>query len=182
MPEHRLVSDFILPRPLHEVFAFFSDVHNLERITPPWLNFSILTRDVALRDGALIDYRIRLRGLPMRWRTRIALWEPPHRFVDEQLRGPYRLWHHTHEFTAVAGGTRMVDTVRYALPLGPLGSLAHRLFVRRDLERIFAYRRERFERFLGPGASPTFEAAVRTPEREDPDHPRSRGIAPGDAR
>lgn len=149
MPEHRLVSDFVIPRPPGEVFAFFSDVANLERITPPWLNFSILTPRVALHQGALIDYRIRLKGLPMTWKTLISDWAPPHRFVDEQLRGPYRLWHHTHEFTAVPGGTRMVDTVRYAIPLGPLGSLAHVLFVRRDLERIFAYRREHIGRIMG---------------------------------
>jgi hypothetical protein len=93
--------------------------------------------------GALIEYRLKLHGVPIRWRTTIAVWDPPRRFVDVQLSGPYRMWHHTHDFVpAPGGGTLMRDTVRYALPLGPLGEAAHRLFVRRDLERIFDFRRD----------------------------------------
>lgn len=158
MHEHTLVSDFVIPRPRDEVFAFFSDVANLERITPSWLNFRILTPlPVEMKTGARMDYRIGLRGLPMTWKTLISSWCPPHSFVDEQIKGPYALWHHTHEFFAVPdprnpsgpGATRMVDTVRYRIPFGPLGSLAHVLFVRRDLERIFAYRRQHIGQIMG---------------------------------
>jgi ligand-binding SRPBCC domain-containing protein len=160
MPEHRLISDFVIPLPLERVFAFFADAANLERITPPWLNFSILTSvPITLERGALIDYRIRLRGIPIRWRTRIAEWNPPHSFVDEQLKGPYALWHHTHEFFPVpdelGGGTRMIDTVRYRIPFGPLGEIARRLFVTRDLERIFAYRRDNLASLLGVSPRPS---------------------------
>lgn len=152
MPEHVLVSDFIIPRPLQDTFAFFSDAANLERITPPWLNFRILTPNpIQMHTGTSIEYRISLKGIPIRWLSVISEWQPPHRFVDEQVRGPYSLWHHTHEFTAAPGGTRMVDTVRYRIPLGPLGSLAHVLFVRRDLARIFAYRRDNLALIMGPG-------------------------------
>ncbi len=126
------------------MFAFFGDALNLESITPPWLGFRVVTpRPIAMGPGTLIEYRLKLHGMPVRWRTRIAVWEPPHRFEDVQLSGPYRLWHHTHEFElAPDGGTTMRDTVRYALPLGPLGTAAHRLFVERDLRRIFAFRRD----------------------------------------
>jgi len=128
-----------------EVFPFFADAGNLEAITPPWLGFRVVTpRPIAMREGALIEYRLRLHGLPISWLTRIEEWEtdPTHpRFVDVQLNGPYSLWHHTHEFRPHPdGGTLMTDTVRYALPFGPLGSLAHRVLVRRDLERIFDFR------------------------------------------
>jgi ligand-binding SRPBCC domain-containing protein len=125
-----------------EVFPFFADARNLERITPPWLHFHVVN-DPEMRPGALIEYRLRLHGVPIRWLTRIEEWAPGERFVDVQLRGPYALWHHTHEFEPAGDGqTLMRDTVRYALPLGPLGALAHRLFVRRDVERIFDYRYE----------------------------------------
>jgi ligand-binding SRPBCC domain-containing protein len=122
-----------------EVFPFFADPRNLEQITPPWLNFHVVSAD-EMRVGALIEYRLSLHRIPIRWLTRIEEWEPGVRFVDAQLRGPYALWHHTHEFEAHAGGTRMRDTVRYALPYGPLGELAHWLFVERDVQRIFDYR------------------------------------------
>ena len=138
---HTLVREQRLPGPPQEVFPFFADAGNLEAITPPWLAFSITTpRPIEMRQGALIEYRLRLHGLPIRWLTVIADWEPGVRFVDTQVRGPYALWHHTHEFEPDGDGTLMRDTVRYALPLGPLGVLAHRLFVARDLERIFDYR------------------------------------------
>jgi ligand-binding SRPBCC domain-containing protein len=122
-------------------FAFFSDARNLETITPPWLRFHVLTPGtIEMRPGALIDYRLRLHGIPLTWRTRIAVWEPPRRFVDVQLRGPYALWEHTHTFEpAGAGGVVIRDRVRYALPFGRLGDLARR-FVRRDLDRIFDHR------------------------------------------
>ena len=125
-----------------EVFPFFADAGNLEAITPDWLAFRIVTpRPIDMHVGALIEYRLRLHGVPVSWLTRIEEWEPGVRFVDAQLRGPYVLWHHTHEFEPDgAGGTLMRDTVRYALPYGPLGEIARRLFVARDLEAIFDHR------------------------------------------
>ena len=131
-----------LDPPPEEVFPFFADAGNLEAITPPWLGFEVVTpRPIEMRPGALIEYRLVLRRLPVAWLTRIEAWEPGVRFVDMQLTGPYKLWHHTHEFSAHPdGGTVMTDTVRYALPLGPLGGLAHRVLVRRDVERIFDFR------------------------------------------
>ena len=139
---HVLRREQRLPGPPGAVFPFFADAGNLEAITPGWLAFRIVTpRPIAMHVGALIEYRLRLHGVPVSWLTRIEEWEPGVQFVDQQLSGPYRLWHHTHEFRPhPAGGTLMTDTVRYALPYGPLGSLAHRVLVRRDLERIFDHR------------------------------------------
>jgi ligand-binding SRPBCC domain-containing protein len=129
-----------LPLPPEELFPFFADAANLDAITPPWLNFRIVTpQPIEMRPGTLIDYQIRVRGLPMRWRTLIKEWQPPHRFVDEQLRGPYRQWIHTHTFEPRDGGTLARDCVSYAVPLD---WLAHRWFVRPDIERIFQYRAE----------------------------------------
>lgn len=130
------------------MFAFFSDATNLERITPPWLGFRIVGAPARMAPGALIEYRLKLHGIPLRWLTRIEIWEPGRRFVDAQLEGPYRLWRHTHSFEPHERGTLMRDEVRYALPLGALGELAHRLVVRRDLERIFDFRREEVARRL----------------------------------
>jgi ligand-binding SRPBCC domain-containing protein len=139
-----------LPRPIDEVFAFFADAANLEALTPPWLGFRILSPGpITMRVGTPIVYRIRWRWLPLRWLTEIEEWQPPSSFVDVQRRGPYALWRHTHGFESRAGGTRMWDRVEYALPLGPLGLLLHRLFVRRDLEAIFAYRAIRVEELFG---------------------------------
>ena len=133
-----------------EVFPFFADAGNLEAITPPSLRFAIVTpRPIEMRAGALIEYRLRLRGLPVSWLTRIEEWEPGVRFVDMQLRGPYALWHHTHTFEPVAGdATLMRDTVRYALPGGPLGAIPHALFVRRELDAIFDFRARRVPELL----------------------------------
>ena len=131
-----------MPRPAVEVFGFFADAVNLERITPPLLRFEVVTEPpIEMRAGTLIEYRLRLHGIRIDWLTRIDEWEPGVRFVDTQLAGPYRLWHHTHSFEEADGGTMMRDVVRYALPLWPLGELAVPL-VRRDLARIFDYRRE----------------------------------------
>lgn len=151
MSEHLLRTELLIPRPRSEVFDFFSRASNLEQITPPILNFNVLTPEpIEMRAGTLIDYKLKIRGVPARWRTEIAVWEPPFRFVDLQLRGPYKLWHHTHTFTEEQGGeaTRMVDEVRYALPFGPLGDLVHRLLVRRDVEEIFRYRNETISRMF----------------------------------
>ena len=142
MKVHVLERSQRLPRPPGEVFAFFADAHNLEAITPDWLRFRIVTPGlIAMEPGALIEYRLRLHGLPIRWLTRIEAWEPGRRFVDAQVKGPYRLWHHTHQFEPDGEGATVVrDTVRYALPLGPAGELARRAFVARDLDRIFDHR------------------------------------------
>jgi ligand-binding SRPBCC domain-containing protein len=130
-----------LPAPRARVFAFFADARNLERLTPPSLRFEISTPgDIRMREGAIIDYRLRISGIPVRWRTVIEVWEPPCRFVDVQVEGPYALWRHTHTFDETRGGTTMRDRVEYALPFGPLGALVHRLFVARRLDGIFAFR------------------------------------------
>ena len=141
MKPYTLHDELWLPRSRSEVFAFFADVRNLEALTPPWLEFEILTPgQIEMRPGKMIDYRIRIHGIPIRWRTEIAEWQPPHYFVDRQLRGPYSLWHHTHTFEERDGGTLCLDDVCYR-PLG--GALVHWLFVKRDVERVFAYRRQR---------------------------------------
>jgi ligand-binding SRPBCC domain-containing protein len=132
-----------VPRPLKDVFEFFSDAGNLQKLTPPWLNFRILTPGpLDIHPGTLLDYRLQWHGFPVRWRTEIVTWSPPHNFSDAQIRGPYKLWHHTHTFTAEAGGTRMTDVVVYWLPFGVLGAMAHRIGVKRDLERVFDYREQ----------------------------------------
>ena len=143
MPNHEpeTLRSILLPKPLEEVFAFFSDLSNLQTLTPNWLDFSILTpMPIQIQLGAVIDYRLRLHGFPIRWQSEITAWEPPHRFVDEQRRGPYKLWIHEHSFEARDGGTRVSDFVRYAAPGGPV---IEWLFVRRDVERIFQFRREK---------------------------------------
>jgi len=129
---------------LDRAFGFFSRAENLEAITPPWLRFEIVTpTPIEMRAGTRIRYRLRLRGVPVSWLTEIEEWDPPHAFVDRQLKGPYALWHHTHSFEAVDDRrTRMLDVVRYGHRLGPLGSVAEHLIVRRDLRRIFDYRRD----------------------------------------
>jgi ligand-binding SRPBCC domain-containing protein len=119
-------------------------------ITPPWLRFGVLTPGpIEMRAGALIAYRMRLHAIPVSWLTEIEFWQPEVSFADRQLRGPYRLWHHTHTFEDHPRGTTMRDIVRYELPLGVLGDIAHRAFVARDLKAIFDYRRQIVERMLG---------------------------------
>ena len=153
MHVYEIRTENTVPSPLAEVFAFFSRPENLAEITPRGLGFQILTPSpVPMKEGALIDYTIRLGGLPMRWRSLITTYEPPHRFVDEQLEGPYSFWHHTHEFEATPEGTILRDHVRYALPLGVLGRFAHWLFVRRQLLKIFAYREQVIAERFGSAA------------------------------
>ena len=140
----------ILPGTPDEVFPFFADARNLEAITPPLLRFEVITPgEVTMRVGALITYRLHLHGVPISWLTSIQDWDPPHRFIDQQVRGPFALWHHTHElFPSGPDGTRMRDTVRYAVGYGPLGEIAHRVLVRRDLETIFDFRARKVEEML----------------------------------
>jgi len=150
-PHHMTIFEYEttlwVPRSRDEVFPFFAEVGNLQAITPTWLDFHVLTPDVKIAAGALIDYRLRVHGLPVRWRTHIKVWEPPFRFIDEQVRGPFRLWHHEHAFELADEGTLCQDRVRYAL-WG--GRLIHWLLVRRDVERIFAHRRECLRRRFSP--------------------------------
>jgi len=149
-----------IARPLPKVFAFFAAPENLEAITPPWLNFRILTPSpIRMAKDAIIEYKIRLRGIPIRWKTRITEYQPLHKFIDMQIRGPYLLWEHTHTFEAMQSpdgceATRILDRVRYVprdippwVPL--LGGAIHRWMVRPELERIFQYRKERIAQFLG---------------------------------
>jgi ligand-binding SRPBCC domain-containing protein len=128
--------------PVDQAFAFYGDAANLEPLTPPWLHFEVITpRPLTLQQGTLLEYRLRLHRVPLHWKTLIEIWEPPGRFVDIQEKGPYSLWEHTHLFEEDGPSATVIhDRVRYAIPFGPIGSLAHRLFVRRDLERIFGFR------------------------------------------
>jgi ligand-binding SRPBCC domain-containing protein len=134
----------LLPGRPEDVFPFFADARNLEAITPTILRFEVVTPgEIPMRVGALIQYRLTLRGIGVNWLTSIQEWDPPHRFVDQQVRGPYALWHHTHDFTPADDGasTLMRDTVRYAIGFGPAGQLAARAFVHRDVQAIFDFRR-----------------------------------------
>lgn len=131
-----------LPLGIERVFSFFSEASNLERITPPELRFRIVSpQPIRMNEGTVIDFRLRLLGIPFGWRTKISVWEPPYCFVDEQLNGPYRIWVHKHRFSEAEGFTTIIDEVRYALPFWPLGQLAYP-FVSSMLEQIFQFRRE----------------------------------------
>lgn len=131
----------IVDEPLESVFSFFAKPENLAEMTPPWLDFKILTPSpILMEKGAIIDYQIGLGPLPTRWRTLISNFEPSRSFVDEQLNGPYSFWHHTHRFESVAKGTLLTDEVRYLLPLGFLGDLAHSIMIKRQLKKIFTHR------------------------------------------
>jgi ligand-binding SRPBCC domain-containing protein len=147
---HAIERAQLVRRPAGEAFDFFADAFNLEAVTPPWLRFRILTpRPIAMCEGALIDYRLSLHRIPCRWHTRIDAWEPGRRFVDRQLSGPFRYWEHTHTFESRPEGTLIRDLVVFRMPLGPLGGMARRVLIGRDLERIFDYRRAAIERMLG---------------------------------
>jgi ligand-binding SRPBCC domain-containing protein len=149
MAEHILTRELTLDLPREEVFAFFADAGNLERITPQSLNFQITTLEpIDISKGTLIDYRLRLYGIPIHWRTEISVWTPPFEFVDRQRRGPYAQWIHRHTFTELEKNKTLIqDEVRYRLPLEPLGDLAH-VIVRRQLDHIFDFRKRRVAEIL----------------------------------
>ncbi len=147
MGTFELLRTMHFPKPREEIFPFFADPENLESITPPSLHFRILTpTPIEVQEGTKIDYRLRLHGIPIRWTSLISSWEPPFRFVDQQIRGPYRQWIHEHRFEEVGHETLMTDRVHYSVPGG---SWIHRLFVRPDLERIFDYRAKVLRELIG---------------------------------
>jgi len=148
---YRLTAEQWLPASLDDVFSFFSEASQLENITPPWLNFHIVSdTPIEMGVGTLIDYRLKIHGLPMKWRSEITIWEPPHRFMDVQLRGPYRRWEHLHTFQEQDGGTLVGDSVDYSVPGG---GLVHKFFVKPDVKKIFAYRQTALEEFF-PATEP----------------------------
>jgi ligand-binding SRPBCC domain-containing protein len=158
MEERRLMADKIytldfaqqVSRPLPEVFSFFSRAENLEALTPSWLNFKILkAAPQPIQQGTLINYSLRVHGIPLHWISEIVEWEPPHRFVDLQLRGPYKIWRHEHRFEARDGGTLISDTISLALPLGVLGQLAYKMKVQSDVDEIFAFRKAKVRTLFG---------------------------------
>lgn len=149
MTVHILKRQQEIAAPVTDVFEFFADARNLQSLTPPWLNFRILTPGrIPMHAGAVIQYALRVHRIPVHWTTVIPVWNPPHEFVDVQIRGPYLLWHHRHTFEAAGSVTRMTDEVHYKLPWGPLGTLAHALMVRRDLACIFDFRATAITQFF----------------------------------
>jgi ligand-binding SRPBCC domain-containing protein len=159
---YRLECSMFVPLPIERVFPVFEDPRNLARITPASLGFEIVSSEPRMRRGAEIEYRIRWAGLPLSWKTLITAYDPPHLFVDEQVRGPYRTWRHRHTFRAVEGGTEIADHVEYALPFGILGRAAHALAVRRQLSGIFTYRQEALARMWGDAGGTRYTLPVIT--------------------
>lgn len=168
MKTHVLERTQVIERSLDDTFAFFSDAFNLEKITPEFLRFKILTpRPLAMQSGAIIEYSLSLFGMPFKWKTLIEQWEPGVKFVDRQLKGPYALWVHTHSFEALgADRTLMKDRVEYQLPLGFLGEIAHTLFVRETLKKIFAHRADVTARLLTPATQTYSVSGARSSQTE----------------
>lgn len=152
MSEYNLRKSMVLGKPIKETFDFFADAANLEKITPPALQFRITTpQPIEIQEGTIIEYGLRLHGVPMNWKTLISEWDPPHSFTDEALKSPYALWIHKHTFKKLdENRTEIKDEVRYKLPFGPLGTLAH-WYVRGELERIFEFRQQSVLELLGKG-------------------------------
>ncbi|MCX7420620.1 MAG: SRPBCC family protein [Planctomycetia bacterium] len=162
MKPYRLFREQMIAKPINEVFQFFADAQNLETLTPPRVNFQILTPlPIEMHTGAIIQYSLKLHGIPVQWTTAITGWKPPFEFVDVQLRGPYVMWHHRHNFEAIGEQTLMTDEIHYSLPFGWLGRLAHTLFVSHDLSTIFEFRRNVVERLMG-------SASITIPELPTP--------------
>ncbi len=158
---YTLRCELLTPCPLQETFAVFEDPYNLSKITPAWLSFNVTSKSrVEMRKGAEITYRIKWLGVPIHWKTIIREYEPPFLFVDEQAEGPYALWRHRHTFSPTPEGTRVADQVEYALPVGPLGRLAHGLIVRKQLKAIFRYRQQELGKILGGETIETMEPSI----------------------
>lgn len=141
-----------LPQSLEEVFSFFADIRNLDRITPKWLHFRSVNQPEKMQEGTKIEHRLKVRGIPVTWISEIVEWDPPYGFVDEQKKGPYRFWRHEHTFTEKRGGTQMDDTVKYAVPGG---NLVNRFLIAPDLKKIFDYREEKLQRILMTTGAPS---------------------------
>lgn len=151
----RLTATQHLSRPLDEVFPFFADAHNLEELTPRFLKFHVLTpKPIDMKSGAIIRYRLKVRGIPIKWKTSILDWDPPHQFVDNQDSGPYALWHHTHTFTPTEDGTGTIctDVVRYRPAGWILAPIVNKLLVQKDVVNIFRYRFQRLDEIFAPKA------------------------------
>ncbi|GAB4175444.1 MAG: SRPBCC family protein [Calditrichia bacterium] len=143
MVEHIYQNEIFLPATLEQAFAFFQNVQNLAKITPPWVHFEIITPPpLDIYEGREYEYKLKVNGIPMHWKTLISVWEPPHRFVDVQLKGPYKTWVHEHSFFERENGVLMIDTVRYQLPLGFIGELIHIMQVKKFIKQIFEYRNQ----------------------------------------
>jgi len=154
---YRLTCELLSTLPIADVFAFFENPRNLAKITPPWLRFTVKSNgELLMRDGLTIEYEIRWLSLPMKWKSLIVEYQPPVRFADQQLEGPYARWHHHHDFESIEGGTIIRDTVNYALPMGILGRMAHAAAVRWQLLAIFRYRQEALAKLL-PGRTTTIK-------------------------
>jgi ligand-binding SRPBCC domain-containing protein len=151
MKPHSIVRKTIIKRPLEEVFQFFSKAENLNLLTPPELEFKILTPlPIKMRAGALIDYRIKLNGIPFKWKTKISTWNPPHQFIDEQIKGPYVRWHHTHSFKDLGDGrTEMIDRVEFLSPGWILEPIINALFIEKRVAQIFKYREQKLTEIFG---------------------------------
>ncbi|HUX06677.1 MAG TPA: SRPBCC family protein [Acidobacteriota bacterium] len=161
LKKHLFETEIELAEPREKVFEFFSKAENLDLLTPPWLNFRFITPlPIEMRAGAIIEYKLRLYGVPVRWKTEITKWQPPLQFEDTQARGPFKFWVHRHSFEEKDGGTLMRDRVEYAVPGWILEPLVHGLFVRRSVERIFEFRRRRLSEIF----------TVRGNGRGEPDH------------
>jgi hypothetical protein len=146
MTPHVIVRKTVINRPLEEVFDFFSKAENLDLLTPPELQFKILTPlPIQMKAGTLIDYKIKLNGIPFLWKSEISTWKVNECFVDEQLKGPYRIWHHTHSFKSIAGGTEMTDEVKYLSPGWFLEPLIQALFIKKKVESIFDFRNQKLK-------------------------------------
>jgi ligand-binding SRPBCC domain-containing protein len=155
---YRLTTELLVKEPREQLFEFFADAFQLETITPPWLHFSVQTpQPIVMQPGTLIDYKLQLHGLPIRWRSKISDWDPPLQFIDEQVKGPYRYWHHLHSFDEVDGGTLVRDIVHYAVPFG---FITHPLLIRCDLTKIFQHRHESMSSLFTPLTNNTTTQAI----------------------
>ena len=167
MRTYQLTCEMLVPKPIEAVYEIFENPYNLKKITPPWLSFAVTSQQkVVMRKGAEIDYRFRWFIVPMKWRTLITAYNPPHDFVDEQMKGPYVLWRHRHTFEQTPEGTLVKDTVDYILPLGPLGALAHWIMIEAQLKMIFTYRQKTLNELWGGEAKITLPSVRVLPAPE----------------